>query len=711
MSQVIKISGDTSGVRKSLLDLSKTIKRDFKNTKLDMFSPEARKFLKHEAVAGAKKLQVKIDSANAAIKRYTKELGKVIKDSEKELILKEKIFRVSQKIVALEKNRNSLQDLAGGGGRGGRAGGFLKKGAMAVALAGGAYAVDKARVSYNAFKEGAPNESLLRGRGAFDIAPRDTQRLTNAGLNSMDLTRQRFESMDVFGSKGSTQEDIIQRAEFERGRGLTGGTLLNAGANLRGVLGGQGADKAVMTLQAALIASGIKDELGPYLEISSSMLTDLNERGFTFDASVMSMFNTLVATNKNMERSGRLISGADQGIRGSTGEANAFFQTAFNKANIGGGSVGGIQAAIRSGGLFGIDLNKTGFGNTTSAKVMKSLGIGSGSTEGAVSKSVTSMLDDMFGSDAEINDMLQDPNKKSAGQEKRMSRLRFVMSNFGLKSEGEALEVDELLKQASTASPDKRKEIEKKIQKIQEGETDLGNLKMINKTLSGQHEVLAAIEKTLEKQLGDKIAPAMLEARSAILQIDKNFLKLLNFMGVEGEESKASFISGKEALTEDQMNTMVGDDPEAKAELSAKLAEAQKADMAEFSDLKTKFGGLSQRDLQWSHPEEAQRLAQLKVAISKRAQTERNTGLGGDGLSPTAKMVNYSLAEEAENKKNTSFGQSVYNSLSGTTNTQAGQTDKLLTRLVKELEKLNMGTTSVVKNTGRLNTLPSGRAQ
>ena len=182
-------------------------------------------------------------------------------------------------------------------------------------------------------------------------------------------------------------------------------------------------------------------------------------------------------------------------------------------------------------------------------------------------------------------------------------------------------------------------------------------------------------------------------------------------MGVEGEESKASFISGKEALTEDQMNTMVGDDPEAKAELSAKLAEAQKADMAEFSDLKTKFGGLSQRDLQWSHPEEAQRLAQLKVAISKRAQTERNTGLGGDGLSPTAKMVNYSLAEEAENKKNTSFGQSVYNSLSGTTNTQAGQTDKLLTRLVKELEKLNMGTTSVVKNTGRLNTLPSGRAQ
>jgi hypothetical protein len=54
-----------------------------------------------------------------------------------------------------------------------------------------------------------------------------------------------------------------------------------------------------------------------------------------------------------------------------TGESNAFFQNVFNKAGIGGGTIGGAQAAMRMGGLFGADLSNIKLWAALTAELFK----------------------------------------------------------------------------------------------------------------------------------------------------------------------------------------------------------------------------------------------------------------------------------------------------------------------------------------------------
>lgn len=569
MAKQLKISADTSEVRKSILDLGKTMKGELGKSNIEIFSKDTKQFLRTEAVKGAELLKGKMDKIAESVVKHQKALEKVKQGSKEELRIKEKILNATKRIAELDKDRGGLSSVAQGledpkapggmrgilskipglgslgkgagaamgGGIFGRALGMMGRlgplGLLGGAVGGaGLYGLSRARAGFKTFEGGIGDRVQLGGRGITDMTPNDPDRLARAGMNALSLRSARMRDVDVFGRSGATQESVMRRAEFERNFGVQSGTLSGMGGQLRGVMGGKGADKSVMAIQAALIASGITDEIGPYLETTANMLTQLNERGFTFDDSALALFNSIVDRNQNIERTNRLIGNVDQGIRGSTGEANAFFQTAFGKAGIGGGTIGGAQAAIRTGGLFGMNLEKNPLlQGTADAGAFQAMGIG-GKTMQRVASATVGMLDQMFGSESEIKKQLNDPETRQAAAQRQMSRQRLIMRTFGLTDEGQAAEVNQLLREAANpeTSGKRQANIQKRLKDVKEGNTELGNLKAINKSSAGMLDVLKNKRISIEDAIGEQMAPVMVTMRDTLLSIDKMILDIL--MGI-----------------------------------------------------------------------------------------------------------------------------------------------------------------------------------
>lgn len=544
------------------------MKGELGKSNIEIFSKDTKQFLRTEAVKGADALKTRMDKIAESVVKHQKALEKVKSGSKEELRIKEKILTATRHIAELDKKRGDLGNVAkgledpkapggirgmlskipglgslgkgaagaaGSGGIFGRAMGMMGRlgplGLLGGAIGGaGLYGVGRARAGFRTFERGIGDRMQLRGRGISDMDPNDPDRLSRAGMNALSLRGARMRDIDVFGKGGATQEAVMRRAEFERGFGVQEGTLSGMGGQLRGVMGGKGADKSVMAIQAALIASGITDEIGPYLETTAGMLTQLNERGFTFDQSALSLFNSIVDRNQNIERTNRLIGNVDQGIRGSTGESNAFFQTAFGRAGIGGGTIGGAQAAIRTGGLFGFNMEKNPLlSGTADEGAFKAMGIGD-KTMQRVAKATVGMLDQMFGNEEDIQAQLKDPKTRQAAAQRQMSRQRLIMRTFGLQDEGQAAEVNQLLREAAKpeTSGKRQAEIQKRLKDVKEGNTPLGNLKSINKSNAGMLDILKNKKITVEDAMGAAMAPVMISMRDSLLSIDKMILDILN---------------------------------------------------------------------------------------------------------------------------------------------------------------------------------------
>jgi hypothetical protein len=558
MSKQIKISGDTTELRKSILELSKMVSKDLAKSKIELFTPDTKKFLRGEALSTMESIKKQIDSIKDSTKRHQQALAEVVRGSKEELKIKEKIVKASQHIAKLEQARGKTSNVAdqmsspgfmkqfgkfsglstilkgvkglgGGAGMGmGMLGGALGLGGAALA----GYGISRVMASRQTYGEGIDTRLKLRGRGVSDLSPTDTQGMLGAGLNSLSLRQARMRDMDVFGRQGASQSAVIGRASFERNYGLEEGTMSGIGAGLRSSLGGNGANQTVMKLQASLMASGITDAIGPYLETAAAMLTDLNEKGFTMDDSVLSLFNSMSKTGMGEGRINQLMSGADQGIRGSTGESNAFFQSVFNKAGIGGGTIGGAQAAMRMGGLYGVDLDKYKGMGGVDRKMFQQLGIGGGDHMQNVASATLGSLDQLFGSDKDIAKQQGSGNKRTrdSGNLKRLSRLRYVMQAFQLKDEGQASEVEGMLKQASTASPKERQKIMDKIKSMKEKTPELENLEGINKSNDGIYDILKNQEKTNEDKIGEALSGAFNATNELLASIDGAILSIAKFM-------------------------------------------------------------------------------------------------------------------------------------------------------------------------------------
>lgn len=597
----IKISADTSAIKKSLLDLSKEVK-DLGKSKVSIFDKSQKDFLSKEAKKHMKDIQGQIDKNNKSIIATTKLLNQEGRTLQQNLKTRQRLTNMMKKQVELQKDLGKLNtmstNLGGGGGKGilGKLGGLFGKGGggsmmglggmarflgpMGLALGAGGFAVSRAMKANNTFRGGIGDRMSLRGRGVTDMNLQDKEGAAEVGLNAQSMRRARLASMDVFGETGSTQQAVMQRAAFERNFGLERGTIAQAGEGVRSSLGGAGAEKAMMTMQASLIASGITDEIGPYLETAAGMLTTINEKGITFNDSAMGLLADLASKDGvAAERAGRLSTGIDAAIRGSTGESNAFFQQVFSKAGIGGGSLGGIQAAMRSGGLFGANTDADALLSDKDKAMFKRTGIG-GNNMKRVAGQTLNTLDELFGTDEQNSKLSQEQQDN-----KRLQRLDFVRRTFGLQSEVEAGNVEQLLKSARDGSKSEA-EVKKELNKIQSGNTELGNLQSINKTAAAQTQILKDIHESILDEAGEDLAPIFNTMDKTMMKLDATLTSLMNFFGIESPDSVVDQgMKGQDVIDKDSFDAMTGGDKKKAAKMKQELDDQIKAKEKELQDL------------------------------------------------------------------------------------------------------------------------------
>src|SRR5690606_39539345 len=119
------------------------------------------------------------------------------------------------------------------------------------------------------------------------------QELARVGLTEQEMIQRRVEATAILGRQGTSQQDEMRKASFERAFGLEGGTMTSISARLRGSFGGQGANEAQMKLQASILAAGIEDAIGPYLESATQLLSAINDTGTQQTAEMTALFAQL----------------------------------------------------------------------------------------------------------------------------------------------------------------------------------------------------------------------------------------------------------------------------------------------------------------------------------------------------------------------------------------------------------------------------------
>ena len=560
----ITIDGNLDPLKKSILGVSKLLQKDFGKSKIELINPETRKFFQTEAAKGVRSLDAALGHMNATLKKQVAAFSTMkgsLKDQEKAklaiLALEEKLLEKAEarsrleKAAGLNKERtfgHQFQRRLGLGklgaayeeqGMAGMAGGALAGAGIAALLYGGS----RVMAGRQTYLSGIPDRLKMMGRGMNDLAPSDMGQTSDAGLNALTLRSARLRDIDVFGKEGASQESVIRRARLERGYGLDEGTFSGAGAQLRPTLGGKGADVTIMKLQASLIASGIKDAIGPYLDTATSLLSDINEKGFVNDESILGLFNTLMKSGAGEGKISSLMGGMDQGIRGSTGEANAFWQNVLNKAGVGGGTVGGTQAAVQMGGLFGANVGKDALMDERSKNTFRQLGISreGESDPGAYTRTVARETLKQLGDDNP--ELLRLEGSKKPEDQARAANMRLVEFRkaamaMGLKGPQQGAEAISVLRKA-VAEGGSPEDLKKAIEDMKEKDPQIEALDKINKSIDGQTDILAATRKSIEDDIGKVTADGFLVANKFLADIDRVLAGTLGLFLPKGDKTTA----------------------------------------------------------------------------------------------------------------------------------------------------------------------------
>lgn len=550
----LKIGGDVSGVKKSILDLGKDLK-SLGKTKISIFNERDRKFLKNELGRELKEMKTKLIENRAEVGKLIKEQSKLEKGSQAELAQRKKILATYQQQTKLaqemDRAKRQRSDLGRFGGAGGSTGGTSglsgilgKIGSMVggAALGVGGLALIKGYQAAQQYSGGARNRVRLKGLGVQGENFGSAEDLASAGLTEQDMIRRRISATARLGRTGGSQESVLQQAKFERAYGLEEGAMMNTSGALRGQFGGTGADQAQMKLQASVMAAGIEDAVGPYLEAATDLLKDINKNGMTNTDEMVRMFATLTKTGERTpEQIAEAFKGIDQAVKGSSGEANAFFQTAFARGGIGGGTVGATRMAMQSGGIFGLnedELSRRGY-NPELLKNMKGAGFMSGAGER------TGAILDQFKSSAGLG---KDQSIGGISDLNTMVGLS-QMANSTLGTEGmggfDALKMMEQVKNKQMS----QKQFETKLQEMKDKkDPTVDRLNKINESLAGQTTILRDINSNLMESLGKKavkVANIGVEGENALVQGTGNVAGAVDDTGIldRGMSAAKSFRS------------------------------------------------------------------------------------------------------------------------------------------------------------------------
>ena len=524
MSKKIKIEGDTSGLTKSVMDFAKKIQKDLGKSNIQLLDKDNQKFIKgewkrhvKELVQEQKKLKSEYNDQLRELRKLKQGTKEYAEGLEKASQTGEKLTGVIEKISSLRSGGSALGGgglLGGLGGIAGKIGSLMNPATLLMTglAAAGGVAIGAGRRGMARYEQGAGTRLQLRARGVNDLRLEDARRAADAGLSEDDVSARRMRSMDIFGESGASQESVIRRAEFERAFGVEGGTLANVGAQLRGQLGGQGAEEQVMKLQASLIASGIEDAIGPYLQTAAEMLTSLNEQGPVQTTEMLSALSNLVeTTGETPERIGKAFTSMQQSVQGATGERAALLQMAFADQGIGGGTLGGTRLAMQAGGLFGANLGAFGEGTFSGGELaaMGQLGIGAGD---AFQKRSEAILDIFNKRGLSREDAENDPQAMAG-------RMRLGQMVTGIQNPVEAVAALNLLEKAQGGDSEARKEFEK-MQK-ESAKTTEDRLKELNKSAEGQLTSMEKLRETIETEIGANLVGVNLGMHKALLSMDR----------------------------------------------------------------------------------------------------------------------------------------------------------------------------------------------
>lgn len=504
----LRIQGDVSGVKKSILDLGKDLK-SLGKTKISVFSEQDRKFIKEELNKELGTMKSKLMENKAEVTKLLKEQSKLEKGSKAELDYRKKILnsyqqqtRLAQQMDRMQKQRKDMGGMGGTGGSTGGSGGIggiLGKLGTAIgsgALAVGGMALVRGYQSAQQYAGGAKNRVRLKGLGVQGDNFGSPEELAAAGMTEQDMIRRRIEQTARLGRAGGSQESVLGQAKFERAYGLEEGSLSNVSGALRGQMGGTQADQAQMKLQASIMTAGIEDAIGPYLESVTDLLTDINKNGMTSTDEMIRMFATMVKTGERTpEQIAEAFKGIDQAVKGASGEANAFFQTAFARGGIGGGTVGATRLAMSSGGISGLnedELVKRGY----DPELIKNMG-GAGFMSGAGER--TGAILEQFKKSAGLG------SGQSIGGVKDLNTMVGLsqMANSTLGTEGiggfDALKMMEQVQNKQMS----QKQFSDKMQEMKDNKDPaVDRLNKINETLAGQTTIQRDILTNLMESLG-----------------------------------------------------------------------------------------------------------------------------------------------------------------------------------------------------------------
>ncbi len=509
MSSQLKISADTSAVKKSILDISKSMK-DLKGSKVQVFSNEDKKFLKTEMKKEIALMKSKLKENRDEITKMVEEQKKLAEGSKEELEQRKKILEAYKHQAKLAKQLGQTQKASksggtvdqsgGGGGVSGILGSLMNfarliPGLAAVATIG--YAVSKGMKANDQYKGGASNRNRLKGLGVGEDSFGSAGELARVGLTEQDMIQRRIDATATLGRSGTSNETEMRKASFERSFGLEGGTMTGIAGQLRGSMGGEGATDAQMKLQASVLAAGIEDAVGPYLESATQLLTEINENGTTQTAEITGLLAQLTKDGERTpEMLAKTFASINDSVKGATGEQSAFLQTAFARAGIGGGTIGGTKFAMSSGGIMGQDrasLEKRGYNKELLDNMEKSgMFKGAGARTGAIMEQMRQSGGLKPGEN--ISDIKDTDRMVGMGN--------LASSTLGIKDPSKAFDALMMMEKVQNKQMSK-KTFDEKLKQMQEGDDpSLSRLDKINESLSGQTELLDKINTNLMETLG-----------------------------------------------------------------------------------------------------------------------------------------------------------------------------------------------------------------
>ena len=506
MAAKIKIGADTSEAKKSILGLSKDLK-NIKESKVSIFTQEDKKFIKTEMKREVENLKKKLQENRDAISQMVEEQSKLVSGSKEELEMRNKILAAYRTQAKLGKDLGDVKKASKGDIPGGGGGGILDKGMSFItgtlpkllggaALAVGGMAIMKTIEATGQYVGGTSNRNKLKGLGVNDENFGKPEDLARVGLTEQEMIQRRAEATSVLGRKGTNNETEMKKAGFERAYGLEGGTMTGVAAQFRGQVGGQGATDMQMKLQASILAAGIEDAIGPYLESAVSLLTSINENGTTNTSEMTSLFAQLAKEGQRTpELMGKEFGGVNSAVQGAKGEQSAFLQTAFARAGIGGGTVGGTKFAMSSGGIMGMnqdELAKRGY-NPELLKDMEKNGMFSGVGNR------TNAIMDQFHQSAGLKKGEKISDIKDTNRMVGVGNL--ANSVFNTKGD-QGFDVLMMLEKVQNKQMS-QKQFDSKLKEMQESKDPVVNrLDKINESLSGQTQILTLINENQMEALG-----------------------------------------------------------------------------------------------------------------------------------------------------------------------------------------------------------------